>query len=602
VDGELKLALVEIIDEILAQDTACTKMNQGEKLVTSDSRVSTDETGWDAHDMTHRNITDDIFQFDKNNLDTSMPTIDMYGQLLWPTAKRKPSGSITSTDEYLDSAEVRRNEQLNVPTETHYSGFATENFETTPDRSTNPSQQFTYTTVTPKQKPLDVDQTNSNKLDDKIVLPGNNISDSNSKTSLRPDQERKLILILTKMFDAEFRKGNYPFNQVARNVLQLLGEKFGSNVANQISIEHLQGAYIGMSARYKNQGATQTHDVIAVRNKSELEDTPVINENGNSHLKNVTQDAKVVYLMGEGSVQYRQLGSNEIGKRGIRSNNSVPEKNDLQINTGAPNISSGATSSNVHPLSGSTDISEIPLESGSATIAEAHAVSKFTANTVLRNTPETDSVAQHQELAPAKELLSALIEEKHAEGFHLEKYIADALNVGSKTDRHLDTIDNHGTKFIDATMAMEGSFTTADDVHKTLGQPITTPELPIENTTQAEPNSTLVTQNQTFNQLLSTNTLIPLDKACAARTRIKSQLESHVAKPNPDLLIDGATLAVAFIEAGVREYGEYTHLMIDDIGCKIEPYLRDFYEGACYYLGLDCPKEHPTHQVRGGGR
>jgi hypothetical protein len=151
-------------------------------------------------------------------------------------------------------------------------------------------------------------------------------------------------------------------------------------------------------------------------------------------------------------------------------------------------------------------------------------------------------------------------------------------------------------------MAMEGSFTTADDVHKTLGQPITTPELPIENTTQAEPNSTLVTQNQTFNQLLSTNTLIPLDKACAARTRIKSQLESHVAKPNPDLLIDGATLAVAFIEAGVREYGEYTHLMIDDIGCKIEPYLRDFYEGACYYLGLDCPKEHPTHQVRGGGR
>jgi hypothetical protein len=38
VDGELKLALIEIIDEILAQDNARTKAGQVEKLATHNTR------------------------------------------------------------------------------------------------------------------------------------------------------------------------------------------------------------------------------------------------------------------------------------------------------------------------------------------------------------------------------------------------------------------------------------------------------------------------------------------------------------------------------------------------------------------------------------
>ena len=125
------------------------------------------------------------------------------------------------------------------------------------------------------------------------------------------------------MFDTEFCKGNYPFKQAARHVLELLREKFGSNVANQISIEHLQSAYIGMSARYKDRGADQPCDVIAIRNKSELGEDKVINEHSSTYLKSVIQDAKVAYFMGEGNIQDRQNGNNEIKNSGAQSNEGM---------------------------------------------------------------------------------------------------------------------------------------------------------------------------------------------------------------------------------------------------------------------------------------
>lgn len=602
VDGELKLALVEIIDEILAQDTACTKMNQGEKLVTSDSQISAVETGWSAHSMAHRDIPDDIFQLDKNSLSTAIPTTDRHGQLLRPAARNQQSGSATNTDGYLESDEIKRNEQLNISTGTHFHEIAAGNSETAPDRSTVSSQQFTYKTIAPEQNSINSDRTIPGKLDNEVTAPENSINIQNNKTFLKPDQERKLILILTKMFDAEFRKGHFPFNQVARSVLQLLGEKFGSNVARQISIEHLQGAYIGMSARYRDLGATRACDVIAIKNKSELEDPNITNENESTYFKNVTQDAKIVYLMGEGSIQHKQHGSNEIGRRGTRSTEGAPEKNDPQTNTGALNILSGATGNNVYPLSSSTSFSEMPIESGSATSAEVSATGEFTANPTLHNSPEIDSVEQQQELARIQESLPDLIEVTQAKNFHPEKNFAGILNYGTETNELPDTSDNHGIRYADTTMAMEGNFAIADDVHRTLDQPVGTPAPPAENTAHNEPDSTTAAQNQAFNQLLLTNTLIPFDKASAAHTRIKSKLESHTIKPDPELLIDGATLTVAFIEAGIREYNAYLQIMIDNFGYKIEPYLRDFYEGACYYLGLDCPKEFPTGQIRGGAR
>ncbi|MDP1679138.1 MAG: hypothetical protein Q8L02_03315, partial [Candidatus Nitrotoga sp.] len=300
----------------------------------------------------------------------------------------------------------------------------------------------------------------------------------------------------------------------ARHILELLREKFGSNMADQISIEHLQGAYIGMSARYKGQGADQACDVIAIKNKSELEKDHVINERCSTYLKSVNQDSNVAYFMGEGSIQDRPNENSEIRKGGAQSNDGISErdavaygeKNDLKINTGASNLSPSSAESNVYQLSSSAVFDETSIKFDSATVTKVLAESGLTVNTAKKNQSETENVH-------------------------------DVITVA---------------------------------------------------------------QNQEIRPLLSTSKLIAIDKIAAARARIKSKLGTLNSKLDAELLIDGATMAVAYIEAGMRKYSAYTLAMINDFGNGIEPYLRDFYEGACYYLGLECQTACKTFQIRGG--
>ena len=482
VDGELKLALIEIIDEILAQDNARTKAGQVEKLATHNIQVATDETDLDVRNIKHADISD-IFQFGENSEITARPSTDMYGQSFWPAAESKPSDAVTGAEKYLEAAGIKGNE-----------------------RPTVTSPKPVVKNVHFERKSLNPDQAAIDKSGDKFVSSNDEIIGSNFKVFLTPDQERKLIHILTKMFDAEFRKGNYPFKHVARHLLELLEEKFGSDVADQISIEHLHGAYIGMSARYKDQGADQACDVIAIKNKNELGKENVVTERCSTYLKCVNQDSKVAYFMGEGSIQDRQ--------NGVSSNDGISGKdavacdgnNVLSINAEASNLSPSSAGSNVYQLSGRAVLDETSLNSDSATVTKILAESGLTENTAKKNQTETENVH-------------------------------DAITVA---------------------------------------------------------------HNQEISPLLSTSKLIALDRIAAARARIKSKLGTLNSKQDAELLIDGATMAVAYIEADMRKYSAYSQAMINEFGNGIEPYLRDCYEGACYHLGLDCQTTYKAFQIRGG--
>ena len=56
---------------------------------------------------------------------------------------------------------------------------------------------------------------------------------------------------------------------------------------------------------------------------------------------------------------------------------------------------------------------------------------------------------------------------------------------------------------------------------------------------------------------------------------------------DPEVLVDGVTLAGAYIESGMRKYSVYAKAMVADFGEKVRPYLRSFYEGVRHYPGLD---------------
>lgn len=157
----------------------------------------------------------------------------------------------------------------------------------------------------------------------------------------------------------------------------------------------------------------------------------------------------------------------------------------------------------------------------------------------------------------------------------------------TKVKEFLDATGNQGKERIDAIVAVKSRFITADDEAEAHAQQIDTYAQSAEKTTENEHEVETLTQEQAISQLFSNNKLVTFDKVAKARARIKSKLGTLNSGLEPELLVDGATIAVAYIEAGVRKYSAYAAAMINDFGNRIKPFLRDFYEGACYYLGLD---------------
>lgn len=83
------------------------------------------------------------------------------------------------------------------------------------------------------------------------------------------------------------------------------------------------------------------------------------------------------------------------------------------------------------------------------------------------------------------------------------------------------------------------------------------------------------------------NKLFTADKVAAARARLKSKLSQINSGIDPEVLVDGMTIAGAYIEAGIRDFGEYASRMKSDFGDSIVPYLLSFWEGARNYPGLN---------------
>lgn len=83
------------------------------------------------------------------------------------------------------------------------------------------------------------------------------------------------------------------------------------------------------------------------------------------------------------------------------------------------------------------------------------------------------------------------------------------------------------------------------------------------------------------------NKIFTADKVAAARARMKAKLGTMNSGIDPELLIDGMTIAGAYIESGVRKFGDYAKVMIADLGDGVKPYLLSFYEAARAYPGLN---------------
>ena len=90
------------------------------------------------------------------------------------------------------------------------------------------------------------------------------------RLNIVPEDEQKLMPILTKLMDAAFRMGYIKFKEAAKFVMDMIRSKIGKDVADQVSLDHLQGAYIGMAGKYQDKGADNKKDVISVESLNEI--------------------------------------------------------------------------------------------------------------------------------------------------------------------------------------------------------------------------------------------------------------------------------------------------------------------------------------------
>lgn len=73
------------------------------------------------------------------------------------------------------------------------------------------------------------------------------------------------------------------------------------------------------------------------------------------------------------------------------------------------------------------------------------------------------------------------------------------------------------------------------------------------------------------------NTIFTEDAAAAARARLKAKLGRLNSGIDPEMLMDGITLAGYHIEQGARTFAAYAKAMVGDLGDGVKPYLKSWY-------------------------
>jgi len=260
----------------------------------------------------------------------------------------------------------------------------------------------------------------------------------NFRATFTPEQEQKLIPVLTKLFDAAFRKGYYKFKEAARFVLGAIQSKFGADVADQITIDHLQGAYIGMAGRYKDQGADKPAVVAAVESKDEISAWSTMETGGidngpeqrsGADLERDSEDADPEDGMGEESIRPGRsgdVGSRESGVSGTEAQGragsgssifgpeapAAGEPGDQSIYTGAgrPVIEAGAAGSGVDSGSDSDSLDGSPIEPTSTDLFAELAESRVSLDEAKAKQQAADRLEHKPGIANIRETLPILTE------------------------------------------------------------------------------------------------------------------------------------------------------------------------------------------------
>jgi len=211
---------------------------------------------------------------------------------------------------------------------------------------------------------------------------------------------------------------------------------------------------------------------------------------------------------------------------------------------------------------------------------------------------EADKAVKFEPAAPAEEPLDLKSEQAYRMRITVEELEKDSTKV---TARNVNPLAKELNLEIGATPQE-----TLNTVKETLGMPAVAPaEIPlmtkeeadrivkaeINRQRQAEQKAKAEeTREPTVVELpkkeeapaiqITPNKIFTEDAATKARNRLRSKLNQLNSGIDPEFLIDGITLSGYHIEKGARTFAAYAKAMIADLGDKVKPYLKQWYNAV----------------------
>jgi len=92
---------------------------------------------------------------------------------------------------------------------------------------------------------------------------------SSGRLNMMPEQQQKLFPVMVRLMDAAFKLGYIKFKDAAKFVIDQIRTALGSDTADMITLDHLQGAYITASSG--RAGMDSKRAVIDIEDRSEIE-------------------------------------------------------------------------------------------------------------------------------------------------------------------------------------------------------------------------------------------------------------------------------------------------------------------------------------------
>jgi|GEM_PF-4670401 len=108
----------------------------------------------------------------------------------------------------------------------------------------------------------------------KAEEPGPEYGDKPAPPALTREQEQALLPVLAELLDAAVIEGKRTFREAAAKALADVAEFIGPQAAESLTLKHLQGAYISMSARYTDGSVDDLMTVAQVKSKADLTEAP----------------------------------------------------------------------------------------------------------------------------------------------------------------------------------------------------------------------------------------------------------------------------------------------------------------------------------------